>query len=913
MAKEFLSSRVANPNVGPMVLRRRNRLLPQFEPREVVPPQRDFIFPATVMTRRFVGPMVQRVGRQFYLSPYVRSSAASQQTLIAREDFTGTGNIELATPGGFSAVPTGSMLKHRVGYYTGSGSSPGRCGVVKDEDMEAYFTRSISGGAVAAIECTVRFRDFGVCTATTLTSFMRALSSTFAETILIGVQADGHVAVLDTQQGLLQLGEVLSLNTWYTFVLAVQQNSNNSTTYQLWRKVADQPLNLIYDRGPAAFFGVTSLERLQVCNKYFGVVSHWKGHLSVTALYTESKFEDVIFPSDLTEPPLGPFDWYMTWAGSVTGSGSLSDPWYMDITFLNNEFAYGLFTQANGYASGDTVYIDTHDGDLDTHASTAPAISLTIGCRGINVKPISGQTYWKVRTWRGASGPFVQDATYSNLWKYFPIGSDNINGSCIWENDVNPSKMKRSDYASEALVLAAMAAKPSGEFWWYPNVAGTIVYIKASGDGNPNSNGKTYDVASNINGTGDPAVLVTAFDVNIEGLYVIKTCLAISDSNASLDGDPLDGTCLSFTAGSGGTSRVASCSFDKWSKHAYKEVHSASNTTLIDSNNLLGNGSCYCIFGGQSGIAWFNGSDTASGNVVVSTSLSQVTNAMLPQSTGGTISLNYASVLLHNASVIGTQFSSVTITSATLAGNINENQAAAVLNIDRTVFAGGQTRAGVSNLTSSRTTNYPFLTPVANKSVLALNSAFTIIGTLSSANTNHQVQGTNSYIGCSFDARQAFAGDANASLFYRTGTAVLILGDCAFAFGGKDIAIAADFLVGEITADYNGYEKLISARLYDNYGGSDQTGTAWQALGQDTNAVWNTSLGISANTFYLATESPLRGVGDILSFPTLASTRDLYQAQRTAAGATDMGAALFNALFVGGAGMFKGIIGSGIY
>jgi hypothetical protein len=835
-------------------------------------------------------------------------------TTLKSEYFNSMGELTSSALGQFAAIPTGSLYGRPVGPRLAEHDAPGWSAMVKDTgNVEAYFDLTAAPGSSANPRGAMMGWYY----------FTRGTTDNFSRFLWMDRQgADApiqHLAIGPT--GIIQTGNggwsthtpiTIDFNKWYFFMIAwFYTAAGHVYDYRFYNKEIGGELSEFHSYDNLG--GNSAPGEGYVGTQSIAAVNNWAGRVGAARLATfaENDFSDIAYPADILEPVVERHTWYAGPNGLATNTGlapGLGFERPLDVTHLNEEMAYGGFIPVStGYANGDILVIDTSEEPFDLHVDSSAAISFNIACRGITVQPAEGADYFDVKSWHDSGDGilWVQNGTHAVIYEWDgDYGSESADANMVWEDDVNPSRMARPDHASDAAVLTAMAAKPEGEFWVWSATDGSKVYIKPSGNGDPNGNGKTYTISANIGGTGNPPVVVTALDVNIEGLRCLYTCLANTTTSAVTDGDPIDGTALSFGIGSGGTYRMANCWFDKWGKHAWKVVHSASDSAFTDFNNWPGDGSNYCPSGGQSQLAYYNGNAAATGNTITATYPVVTTNAMLAQSTGGTFNLAHASLIIHRDAA-ATPFSAISITGGQLPGLINEQIATDALTMTDFKFAGGATGATTTTISRCHLTNRPYYLQAASKTLTVINSVINAAVSFNAGNIETYCRGTIIYKAVSIDCAGATAGDAAAALFVRDAAVAFTFQGCYVNFAGKAIALIADAAAGEITADYNEYSSAVGVRHFENYDSSDRTGTAVIALGQEANSLFSSTSVIEAGNF--RPKAPTLAV-PLATITGLTSTTDRYGRKRPPSGNTTAGGVI-----VAQQGGMQGMIGSGLY
>lgn len=547
-------------------------------------------------------------------------------TVINRVTFQHIGTLNDSSPDVFSGFTNGEWQKRAVGPRTSAGVAPGWSADAQGVDTNSYFDLNASpynaAQAGGMVGCWVRFVDFGTAgyyTAPNIANPALVLGLSRADGYqyqCVGVTSSGHI-IGTTAGGYYIDGGMITANTWYWVQISWLVSGG---TYTL--KASYQPLG-----GSTTVIGTNTdgnaPTKAHALNQPYTYPPNpaqdyrWRGRIGNVTLASLTSFADAVIPDDDIAPSPGPFNWFVNPAtGNDSNTGTTAATAWASVAKLNAESGNAGLFGANTYGMGDVVTIDTSVAMLDP--GTAQILPATPNAM---LQPAAAQRYWMVRAEKDISATSTtwtqyNSALYPNVWMTTDGGAadigDGIYGAAvIWENDRWLAHPQGTSINSVAAAMSANAAG-TGQCW----ADATTLYLVASDNSDPNTNGHIYTRSrqrggngGNGNGSGASLVSVISVPVQIIGLYARKTCLARGNDN-----DPYNGYGIQFDGimPIGSTSRTASCYLGDTSKHGIGRTDSSSGHTVNFDACEVEQCSAYSS---SSAFVDYNGDAIATGNV----------------------------------------------------------------------------------------------------------------------------------------------------------------------------------------------------------------------------------------------------------------------------------------------------------
>ena len=368
-------------------------------------------------------------------------------TLVQRETFQGVGTLNAASPDNLGTV-TGSFYKRPVGpRVSGDATVAGRGWSADVQGQTDAFARLPFGSGVlpnaASGDPTIYALD--------LWYFLKAPLNGFAggngqELIFLGDNAgngapiltlrtdygDGQTLTAASNNGAYTgAGFKLPLLGWtqlrvawsqvpgyYTYRCSVLARSPGSaafteifsTTYQL------------YGAADILRFGFHNVSGVAAANARVGLES----------TYQLGTWEDrTLSDATVLDPAAGPFAWYVDPATGSDGSdGTTPQTAWASVAKVNAESQFcGLIPRTTGYATGDTLTIDTTAANLPLGAA-----SLFLRTQGLNVVQAGNG---EIQAWENVSGPgWTLTSGTSHVYQRPLSGPGTGNADVVlWQND----------------------------------------------------------------------------------------------------------------------------------------------------------------------------------------------------------------------------------------------------------------------------------------------------------------------------------------------------------------------------------------------------------------------------------------------------------------------------------------------
>jgi hypothetical protein len=586
------------------------------------------------------------------------------------------------------------------------------------------------------------------------------------------------------------------------------------------------------------------------------------GRYGMPSVYKLDAWTDrTLLVSDVVDPPSGPFTWYCNPStGSDTNDGTTKTTAWASVSKINLESAnLGIFPNSTGYASGDTLVIDTTKANLILGSNC-----LNLLTPGLNVTQLGGGLTGtgEIQAWEAiSSGSWTGPVTgTSHVYKETLTSHDP--SAVLWENDLWMNHITGANLAAVQSSLDSTA----GSFW----TDGTTMYCHPFNNTNPISDGKSYTRSYNRNGTGGSAVFMLAPNLHLNGLRVRKTCLADMATN-----DPVAAYCYQSISAAGGNSLIENCYGAYSSKHIFGYTDNSITRAYTTSNCEAEQASPYAGVGGQT--AWVDYANSPSSNgsaTSVYTNCVTKANAGLIGSTAGQVLTTDPAWLSHNSGAGQLQFAEADFNNCQLAGPLETYNAISTVRVTGGSCSGGSFNAVTSVYVNGVQVNSGVVFSGGNylqvqNSIISLNSI--------NGGFVPSLGPTTIYEGCTIDLTATTSNTVGQALFGRTSAMAftwrnnLVLGSTTNSFAIVKDATAADHL----TFDHNAYENISSVLFgyVSNSKTSNESLAQWQALGYDSGS-FNTTNPVLTN-YFPGKGSPLINAGADLELVTPATNSDI--------------------------------------
>jgi len=635
--------------------------------------------------------------------------------------------------------------------------------------------------------------------------------------------------------------------SWY------YNGASNNRTIKVFQKILGQPTaSLIYttvnggnDGSPyTASLGFGSL----------GGGSHMIGRFGSLSLYSmdSASFVNNILPTDITDPPSGPYTWYVNPAiGNDNNSGlSASQAWQTE-TKMRNEMSLTQGVFGNSFSgsvgNGDKIILDTSLASLQCSLygvslnksglwlTSAKSSSFVQGSTGsyaiLNPYNIIPNVSWSL----------VPGKTYT----YQATQSSYVTDCVIWENNNWMSQPVGTTYTAVSNSLEST----SGSFFQ----DGVNIYIHPFGNTNPITDGKGYTKSNLLN---EPLISTSGSSViNIGNIYQCSNVLVeqmYATKSATYNNSsglwPSYGLVVSTDVS--GNNLIQNCYFNYCGKHTCGITTNSTPNTNITFSGVQAEQS----YGANAFVVFSSGTPSANNNVLF-TNCTCLASGYVVGSTSGSISA--PAMYGHNASGAN-QFSNVYITNCNFSGGSMNLFTSAVQN----TFITNTTCSGViqSFGTSSIDTSLIGL-PIANggpvtckNSIVTVNNNYLIVGNVFN-NGGNGVSSPMTMTNCTFDLTSInLSGVAqNQCIYDYSAGGSIFFEDNIFICPSNQLTLYGGFPSGSIYSDYNLYvlsgsnTSLSSASL----GQSSSSFAAFQTMGLDLHSkLFTTTNSLLLNSNY---------------------------------------------------------------
>jgi hypothetical protein len=367
-----------------------------------------------------------------------------------------------------TTTTAGTCVVHRGGSRTAAGiAAPGRCGVMKAALLERSWTMAATG--IQTEEGWIRIRKLGTTSAGGM-NFMIGARRGLEQSFVFGHHGDGEIVIDDAFIGRTNTGFILSPGTWYYVVLTCQLTAGPTLTdIRLEIKPLGGNFSTLYNRSGLSIAFASPI--FQVFNNDNQNNSRWSGHVAAWGQYSLGALGDSqTMPANVIDPASGT-SWWATAAGVSNNDGSAASPFALSVATINDELL-------NGVGPGDFLTIDNSTGVWDMGANAL--VMDTSGASDVSVQFLGPRANRKLHkditaaTWANVSGA---------IWSTTDGAATDLVKIIVWQDDV---AMTHPVGANFAAVTAALTAAPG--FW----TDGTTIYVHATGNGNPGSNGHVY-------------------------------------------------------------------------------------------------------------------------------------------------------------------------------------------------------------------------------------------------------------------------------------------------------------------------------------------------------------------------------------------------------------------------------------
>lgn len=772
------------------------------------------------------------------------TNAQAALTLVQRETFQAVGTLNGASPGNLGTIYTGgggqqNFYKRAVGPRVNTDTTANSLGWSADTRGVAgstpivrhdVTTTSTAAATLGTFSCWYYFNSFS-----NNGSNKQYLSGSYVADTNQLLQC-----ILDSTTGNFWYNRnglwtdtnstvAVPLRQWFELRTSWQNTSANNYNVDLaYRLAGSSTWVTIYSTNGTPFSASAAMATVRGgAPNTSGSQGAFVGRYGMPSLYGLGSYTDkTTLVGDVIDPT-GPITWYINPStGNDNNDGVTSSSAWAGVDKFNTESANGGLFASSGYATGDTVNINTTSTNLTLGTS-----SLKINTRGLNIVQIGGGLTgtgeiqaWKTLTNGSFTGPI------SGTTKVYQITDAEVS-IVVWEND----KWLNHPTGANLAAVQSTLDSTAGSFW----TDGTTLYVHPFGDTNPTSDGKTYTRSIHRNApNGDSAIQFLTTDCRLSGLRVRKTCLADKSTN-----DTILAYGIHSNGGGGGISRFENCYVDYTSKHGIGFTDNSTNRSFTVVGCQVEQQSPY---GSQTPYVDYSSLTSALTNSTLYDSCISMKTKGLIGSTAGVSSITDATYITHNNGGGNAQFSSISFNNCNFAGGGTASTSAIAIASIGTTWGGGWA-VGTAATTWDRcyfSAGNPIVAG-AGGSVTANNCIFVITSSLNSANTALQGGGTLLYRACIFDASGVNA-TSNGGLFVRTAALNLTLRNCVLiSTPGADTnqasivtnAINTDTLVTDHCifqggGNANGF--IVAANYNDGSTTANRTLTQWKTLALDT-------------------------------------------------------------------------------
>jgi hypothetical protein len=583
----------------------------------------------------------------------------------------------------------------------------------------------------------------------------------------------------------------------------------------------------------------------------------------------------------------------------VDSTGAVWDTDSLTADALVAAYYYGIV-----FFTGDIVYLDDFGGPIQ---SALTPINLKL-CDGVSVLPLPAlgrkvdvRGTKRITNWTLISGTSWKATVGGNVVWEFPDAAtaNSIAGKATW--------LTHPPNITTAAGFAAVAT--DGSFGTNGNSNfGTEVYVRATGSGNPNTNGKVYETST----------AVEVFSVNCRGA-LLKNLAIRYTAMVDVDNSNTNSTGYAVRLQGDGFCVIDGCDTIGTGRHGLPILEGARSTKLRAAilNCTLADGvpTAYCGVGGQTMLVVF-GSTDARDNQAYFENVTVTTNVGVVGSNAGALDPQQATIIEHNSNVFPNTIKPVSkswMRRCTLPGSVQFAYTTTNSVMELNTLGSAQAGSGVSiggpggtvTFTQNRATG-PGLPSIgqglAGVTLATVRSNLLVatgaIGTIS------QWVGNVNLDGNTVDATTATGGTTKA-LATRGGTALVanVRGNI-FLFNNGDAYRFIDTITpasgDALNMAYNqlqgstGGNPDVNRILVSNYGGAvTKTLAQLAAGGQDTGSVWSVDVKADPATYKIAPSSGARGFVNLASVPSLAGTADFGGRLRPTSGFTDAGAFVY--------------------
>lgn len=735
----------------------------------------------------------------------------------------------------------------------------------------------------------------------------------------------------------LNIGTVPRKTSVALWIAAFRTGQNQVLTFRVYKKLIGQaPVQL----GVDATCNIVNdyLTHVRVGTFKAAGNPRLPARIGLPSLYTMDVLADAgTYPSEVLEPETSR-SWWVRNGASGGGNGSSFNDGFNPAEFVTA--AGELFTILPGECRDPTngTIIDTTVNDATVladryEAGTASpygdivyfandvsgpirfATTLTFAtCDNVRLLPAVGYTNVEIRgttvlnSWNLDSG---------NIYKAVPTVQNAYGVVFAWSGifggDSPTARPIILTHPTAADIAAYRLAATPNSFWTTGGGGtGVDIYVQTATGFAPIVDGRQYEIS-----TANNIIVFTCSGALVKGL-IVRMGMAVDNTNsgASL----ADGYCIKIS-GSGMTVIDPTVRTELGGKHCVGIIAPANLNkmrTIIYGDHNNGRPIEYCGVGGQSVLVNF-GQTTGMDNQWVYRNVTVTTNSAVVGSTTVTVDPNQSSILEHNTGDSAIAFSKGEVRGCRIIGQIGVGSVTGASSVYDNEFGSNVTNIrngfgcsfGASTCLVTRNRISGMGLPILNGVILVHNNIFTTNVALGTPNA---WTGTITFVGNTVDASLA-TGTAGESLATRGTTATTInFGGNVVLFNNSQayrlfatITPASGDVLNMDDNEFQGND--VNRILITSYAGATKTLAQIVAGGQDTGSEWQVDLKITGPAYGMASGSAAKGTVALAGVPALASTKDFNKTLRGASGNTDAGAVLASA----GVGMFKGIIGGGIF
>jgi hypothetical protein len=627
---------------------------------------------------------------------------------------------------------------------------------------------------------------------------------------------------------------------------------------------------------------------------------------------------DTSYPTDIIEPAVAANTWYVSSAAVGGGEGdSEAGAWtpaelvaetgatsytvtsgevlnptdgsIVDTTAIDADVLKARYAVGTAQPGGNIVYFNDTAGPI-RFAST---LQMTL-CGGVRLLPLPSLAR-RVEI-RGCTRLTSWASLGSNVWEAsltsaYPVlfefdsaaEADSRTGKARWLT--HPGAITTSGGFIAAATDGSFGTDGGGG-------TGTKIWVRTTGSGNPNSNGKVYEATTTNN------LLIFSCTHGMAKDLIIRFGAAVGTNNTGADASV--GDCVKFDGN--GMLVIDNCDLRYGGKHIYASAESGialkQRTIIVNNTMNEARPGVYCGSGGQTLTVQDNDTNGRD-NQWYYENISCTVNAGAVGSTAGSIDVSQPGMYEHgltggthpfskgfavNNNVVSASTLGVFTSTATITGNVFGSTGAS------NQFGGTSLTMKVNKITGLA---LPVLGEAGATSNLR-NNLFIATGAIGTTAT---MLGTVNFQGNTIDATAATGGTTKA-LWTRGGVLTLNFSGNVVLFNNSDLYRLFDTITpasGDsltmVTNQLQGTD--VNRILVTAYAGATtKTLAQLVAGGQDSGSAWTASLVLDAN-YKPRFDSAVRGFVNLATVTGLQNTSDWRGRARGSAGTSEAGGLLY--------------------